>query len=335
MKQSSKPYIESTKDFKKFKDLLIVNFNNININNTHYIESLFNNISSVKIKGKVHFIKECSRFFKVLRNGKGVSKLSSSYWVSMGWSTSDAKEKALGLQRGRSHLTIEYWLNKGYTKNAAINKISEIQQKNSRNRYSKHTCDEIVSQSVWSKSHWLSKGYTEKEAQYEIDKRNYAKRAFWKTDEEYNEIRKIIGKKTKSFIKNNPEKYSSFFGSISKEEIKFFDFLLDEPSLGIIHKEFIVNVKSSNELNKGIVKYDGYIKTDDGIILIEYDGLYWHNQSYDEIKDRITLELRNDILGIIRVSCETFKRNKSKIIDLVYESIENIKSKKSNRIKLY
>ena len=112
------------------------------------------------------------------------------------------------------------------------------------------------------------------------------------------------------------------FGSISKEEIEFFSFLVNESDLDIIHKEFIVNVKANDELDQGIVKYDGYLKTDDGIILIEYDGLYWHNQSYDEIKDRITLELRNDILGIIRVSCETFKRKKNKITNLIHESIE-------------
>ena len=72
-----------------------------------------------------------------------------------------------------------------------------------------------------------------------------------------------------------------------------------------------------------------------GIILFEYDGLYWHNQSYDELKDSVALELRHDILGIIRVSCEHFKTNKDKTIKLIKNAIKKIKSKESNRIKIY
>ena len=41
---------------------------------------------------------------------------------------------------------------------------------------------------------------------------------------------------------------------------------------------------------------------------------YWHNQSYDEIKDSISLSIRPDILGIIRVSYERYKTNQDKTI---------------------
>ena len=63
--------------------------------------------------------------------------------------------------------------------------------------------------------------------------------------------------------------------------------------------------------------------------------LYWHNQSYDEIKDSIVLDVRPDVIGIIRVSCEYFKQNKITIIKKLNNAINQIKSKECNRIKLY
>jgi hypothetical protein len=334
MKQSSLKYIESTKNLDSFKEILFTVFPNINLDNAEFIDELYKDISLIDIKGHVHFNNECAKFFKNRRNGKGASKLSKDYWVSLGWDLSVATNKALILQDGRSHLTIKYWLNKGFTESVARDKIKGIQSRNSNKRYEKYTKEEISSQSVWSKSYWLNKGLCEADAIYEVSKHNYAHRNFWETDDEYAEIKKIIGKKTSTFIKENPEVYASFFGSISKEEILFFD-MLCEHNTNINHKQFIVNVKKSIELNQGIVKYDGYIKTSAGIILIEYDGLYWHNQSYDEIKDRITLAIRTDILGIIRVSCKHFKDNNKQTIKKINNAIEQIKNKEGNRIKIY
>jgi len=291
-------------------------------------------MSKLQIKGHVHFIDTCSAYFKTRRNGKGVSKISKDYWLSMGWSLDEAIRFVSDLQKKRSHFNIDYWLNKGLTLERAKLEVNRVQSYNSNKRYEKYTKAEISEQSVWSKKHWLNKGLSEKEADYEVSKRNYSKREFWSSDSEYEEIKKIIGKKTSDFIKENPELYSSFFGSVSKEEIEFFKYTkLKIP--GILHKQFIVNVKKSKELNPGIVKYDGYIKTSLGIILIEYDGLYWHNQTYDEIKDSVTLGIRDDILGILRISCKQYKTNKKNIIKLINHGIEKIKSKESNRIKIY
>ena len=77
------------------------------------------------------------------------------------------------------------------------------------------------------------------------------------------------------------------------------------------------------------------VKNDLGIILIEYDGLYWHNQSYDNIKDDIVLDTRNDIIGIIRISDVKYKENNDKVIKKINYGIEEIKNKKINRIKIY
>jgi len=334
MRSSPKAYTNLKTDFNKFKELLIEHFPAFNISNTDYLNTVYSYICGIKIKGKVSFIRECSKFFKLQRNGKGGSRTSKDYWVSIGWSEDEAIKKVSELQSARSILTVGYWTNRGYSESEAKKMVAERQSYNSKKRYEKYTADEISSQSVWSKSYWMAKGYTEEEAEYEIAKRNYGKREFWNSDKEYAEIKKIIGKKTSNFIKNNPEKYKSFFGSVSKEETVFFEDLCSSIP-GVNHKPFIVNVKASESLNQGIVKYDGYLKTDGGIILIEYDGLYWHNQSYDEIKDTVTLDIRNNILGIIRVSCEHYKTKPIKTIKIINHAIKEIKSKKSNRVKIY
>lgn len=78
-------------------------------------------------------------------------------------------------------LHVEHWTNKGFTEEEAKNKISEIQQKNSKK--AKHTkilnkeyikklynfSDEEVNdfckkRSTWSKEFWISRGFTEEEA---------------------------------------------------------------------------------------------------------------------------------------------------------------------------
>lgn len=321
-------------DIEDLKKLIISKYPNVNKNNSELFNELFLYLQSKEYKSKNQMNSYIGLFFKERRGNKGVSKISPSYWISLGWSEHNAKNLVSKLQRSRSHLTKEYWINKGLSDNDAILKIAEVQSNNSKKRFLKYSKDELSQQSVWSKAYWINRGLTENEAQYEVSKRNYAHREFWKSDEEYEAIKKIIGKKTSNFIKENPELYKNFFGSTSKEEIDFFNFI-STLIPNILHKEFIVNIKNSEELEAGIVKYDGYLKTDDNIILIEYDGLYWHNQSYDEIKDSIVLNTRPDIIGIIRVSCEYFKQNKTTIIKKLSNAIKQIKSKECNRIKLY
>lgn len=321
-------------DIKDLKKLIISKYPNVNKDNLELFNELSLYLQSIEYKSKKQFNSYIGLFFKERRGNKGVSKISPSYWISLGWCEDEANRLVSKLQRSRSHLTKEYWINKGFNDDEAILKVAEVQSSNSRKKYLKYTKDELSQQSVWSKSYWLNKGLTDEEAQYEVSKRNYAHREFWKSDEEYETVKKIIGKKTSNFIKENPELYKNFFGSISKEEINFFNFISTKLP-NILHKEFIVNIKTSEELEAGIVKFDGYLKTDDNIILIEYDGLYWHNQSYDEIKDSIVLNIRPDVIGIIRVSCEYFKQNKITIIKKLNNAINQIKSKECNRIKLY
>ena len=320
-------------NIEQFKVLLDKHYNDINFDNKQYINDLYEYVYLHNIKGLVSFKKKCQEFFKEKRNGKPISKLSVEYWRSRGYGDEYALKQISETQSSRSIIHQSYWMNKGLSKEEASEQIRKVQSLNSTKRYEKYTKEEISSQSVWSTQYWLDKGFNKEDAIKKSHEKNYACREFWSSDEEYETIKKLIGKKTSDFIKNNPELYKSFFGSISKEEIKFFGDITKQIQ-NIKHVGFIVNIKESNDLDQGIIKYDGYFKSGNTLILIEYDGLYWHNQSYDEIKDNICLTLRDDISGIIRISSDRYKNDK-RIIKLIKNAIEEIKSKKCNRVKLY
>lgn len=326
-----KEYIDPS--YNEFKSLLERHYNDINFENSEFVNELFNYVYSKKIKGIVDFKKACNLFFKDKRNNKSVSKLSIEYWNSRGYDKDYASKKISELQTSRSQLSESYWINKGFSKKEAIDLISKEQGRRSNLRYEKYTKEEISRQSVWSKEYWIGKGLSDENAMIESHKRNYGCREFWGSNEEYEAIKKIIAKKQAEFIKNNPDVYKSFFGSVSKEEINFFNEVMLNIN-NIKHIEFIVNIQASDELNQGIIKYDGYYKDNDSLILIEYDGLYWHKQSYDDIKDKICLTMRPDISGIIRISDNSYKNN-NKTIKLIKDAIKQIKNKECNRVKIY
>lgn len=326
-----KEYINPS--FNEFKQLLKKHYNDLNFKNIDFINELFNYVYVDKVKGVVDFKSKCNSFFKKKRNNKPVSKITVEYWLSRGYDIEYASKMISKLQTSRSPINESYWINKGYPESEASKLVSNEQSNRSKLRYEKYTKEEISTQSVWSVEYWISKGFSKEDALFKAYERNYGCREFWNSEEEYANIKKIIAKKQSEFIKNNPEVYKSFFGSISKEEVSFFNTICNEIN-NIKHNEFIVNIQKSLDLNQGIIKYDGYYKDGNTLILIEYDGLYWHNESYDEIKDKICLSIRNDITGIIRISDEQYKSNR-KIIKHIQDAIEKIKSKECNRVKIY
>lgn len=326
-------YISNKDEFKVFVQNTFKDFNFNNI--SHFDEFYeFYKRNNTFPNNKAKSIGVCKKFFMQFRKSPACSQITVDYWKSMGYfDENEIKNKISCLQKQRSNISVDYWINNGYTIDDAKEKIKSIQQKNLTKKYSKYTKEELKNQSVWSKDYWINKGYSNEQAEYEVHKRNYGCREFWSSDEEYNNIKKIIADKTSYIIKHNPELYKDFLNpsSISKEEIEFFNNFDDN----IHHKQFIINVLKNSRIENTIIKYDGYTKTENGIILIEYDGLYWHNQSYDDIKDEVAFEERKDILGVIRVSDEFYKKNKNSIKIIVQNGIEEIKSGKCRKIKFY
>lgn len=126
---------------------------------------------------------------------------------------------------------------------------------------------------------------------------------------------------------------------ISKEEINFFD-ILNSFDLNILHKQFLVNISRCKCNDKNVKIYDGYLKTDNGIILFEYDGSYWHNEDNDKLYDDCVLDIRKDILAIIRYNDHYVKyltklKDINKIKEDTINAIEEIKNNKKGIYKFY
>lgn len=312
-------------------------FENFNFDNTEYFNKLWLYfINNFKSKNARKAYNICVKFFKENRNTKHGSLISTDYWISMGYSMEYAINKVSELQRKRSMLTEEYWSDKGYSDIDAKNKIKELQSINSVKRFNKYNKDELRKQSVWCKDYWIEKGYSFDEAISKCHEYNFGCREFYKSDNDYEVAKKYMSDYRKNVIKNNPDKYIKFFTSspltVSNEEILFFNDI--ENSL-IHHKQFVINVSKDKTTDDKVFIYDGYYKEDNILILIEYDGLYWHNESWDDLKDSITFNIRDDISGIIRVSDAYYKKHKSIIKNIVNDGITEIKNRKHRRIKFY
>lgn len=81
---------------------------------------------------------------------------------------------------------------------------------------------------------------------------------------------------------------------------------------------------------------DGYLKIDEKIIILEYDGTYWHDEKYDELRDEVIFELRPDIIGIIPINDNFVKNNNLSIIKKEIEyAIKDITSKKCKKKCIY
>jgi len=258
------------------------------------------------------------------------SNCSLEYWTGRGWSEEESRQKISEIQRERSHLSKSYWMKRGLSETDAETKIATIQSRISKKGWetNKNT------RSIWSKDFWLERGYSEEDARLEVLKRNPSSRHFYDTEEEWIEAKKKISTRVESFIRENPELYSSFFGKVSKGEVKFFERLKE---LEIIHESFCINILEEDI--KRSFKCDGYYKSTRGIILIEYDGLYWHSRlelKYDEWRENLILEKRSDILGMIRISDKfSDENNQHELIKQIKHAIQKIESKEHKVIRLY
>lgn len=127
-------------------------------------------------------------------------------------------------------------------------------------------------------------------------------------------------------------------GYESREEINVFN-VLSKYIPEIKHLHMGINVQNTNlekKYNKQYVLSDGYIGTDCGNIIFEYDGKFWHNEEFDNMRDDIILSIRKDIIGIIRIGDTYFKINNiKKIINDIKYAIEDIKNKEYKRKLLY
>lgn len=331
---------DDIKTYDDFQKYILKVFPNVNINNKEFIDKLYNIFKTSETKRMRSVYDNMSKYMKSLRGGKGSSLISIDYWKSMGWTDSyDIRRHISNQQRKNSKRCKEYYMSRGYSEKVSNEKVCEYQRKCVDIKNKKYTRDELSKMSVWSIYYWIELGFNENEAKQIIRKYNcYCKECYANEDDYYKQIQKLSDSK-KELYKSNPDKFwRERVPYSSKEENAFFD-NLSSVMLEVKHLHFGVNVQNTElslKYNKQYVVCDGYIKYDDGVIILEYDGGYWHNIEYDKIRDSVLLNLRNDILGIIRINDTFVKNNNIQTIKKEVEyAIKDIKSKKCKRKLLY
>lgn len=142
------------------------------------------------------------------------SCLRIDHWLVRGYTEEDAKQKISDIQKNnakkvkhhyglskeycknilmiddvnlymkqKSYFSKEYWIKRGYSEEDAINKVADIQSKNSKKR----NPDSYKQHSIRCVEYWINKGYSEEDA-IEIIKNNQATFSLNKCIEKYGEI---------------------------------------------------------------------------------------------------------------------------------------------------
>ena len=334
-KNNNSEYISSFKNLDEFiigiknrEDCKNINFDNIAYLKDYYDYVGSDYYTSVRLTEKL-------RNYILSKRTKRGSELSKEFWYSYGWEFTDSEltEKLKSIQKERSIWCGEFYETRGVDKETSIEKISDYQKKNSDKRVKKYTSEELGEFSPLSKYYWYKKGYNEEDANIELRKRCPSNREFYSNDDDYEKRLKDISiSMKKSWSNGSYDKSFDNGKNQSMEEIEFFDFI-SSVSDKITHIPFFMCIKNND--NKRYV-YDGYYKSNDSkIILFEYDGLYYHDEDNDNIRDTNVFENRTDILGIIRISDKYYKKNKIKIRTEIYEAIRKIENKECKKIKLY
>lgn len=182
--------------------------------------------------------------------------------------------------------------------------------------------------SHFQKSYWLDRGYSEKDYYKIIRKLNPQLEEFYDNREEFLNFKERFSDIMRDvWYRELPNK--KFFNLQSKEEIYFFKNIKEHINY-INHTPFYVNLVEED--SKYTFIFDGYIKIDDKIILIEYDGLYWHDLEKDLFRDQLTIKRRDDIIGIIRFSDNYVKSNN---FDTISSNIKEYLSNPIDRILFY
>lgn len=341
-------YLSSHKNIKKyvtkfnFDNILPDVINDINYDNKDFLKKLKENVFkdnlvlSIKLFKKLVY--ENTVYLYKDPTKVGNSKLMISYWLSRGYDENFAKNKISELQKHNSPRSIQYYIDRGYSKNDAINKVSYIQYCNAIK--SKHTKEYWLNKgfddetakslameisrknSVRSKIYWMNKGYSENDA---IQKtleyngmsisckkfKNNLKEFYYVRVKHANSIKKSLIKKYKESDKYKLKE--GYHNKISKAEIKCFN-ILKEWNSNVMHDPYLVLIPEDFDsmLNTYYYACDGYIEIDNNYIIIEYDGMPFHKEEHDIIRDGEILNIDKNILGIIR-----FKESYFKNIDII------------------
>jgi hypothetical protein len=282
---------------------------------------------------------------------------SKYYWMSLGYDEKTSIEIVSIKQSEQSPRSKLYWIKQGLSEQEALIKVTEHQTKIA-NMGDHDSRVDVMNKNFKTKQFWLNLDPNDK---FASDKGNPQKKEFWisRGYTKKQAIEKIEDAKQRISIKaiernksidykiKRFERYKEKVGRLninhlsSKEEDIFFDFLSqnNEYFNNLIIKHIPYGVQYKNEFGEYCYKIaDGTARRNNERILIEYDGLYWHNEEIDSIKDNLILapQKRTDIIGIIRISDKYYKSSdKNNTLQEIKNAIEKIFNKEEKIIKLY
>lgn len=227
----------------------------------------------------------------------------------------------------------KYWMNMGYSETEAKQKVSELQSKNSKKR------DYTKSPSVLSISYWLKLGKTELEAKQEISKiqsKLSVKSSKFKGKKHSKESKEKISASLRKHIENTGiSEWASHFHTSdknkslsyrSKSEIEIFNYVESNISDDVMANVYVESYNVDILLNNKIIEYFGdYWHCHKN--LFEDSDIHPHTQKevkeireYDEI--RIQQLLKSGYEVMIIWECE-YNEDKEMVFDKIKKFLSN------------
>ena len=338
-----------------------------NLDNIDFIEKFLN---TIEFKNDYIVLSGVYKKFKEFANGiyqeKGFNKINKGYvnsntlfYIARGYSDSEASVIVAEKQKLKTPRCTEYFINKGFSEEEAEEKRREYQtqccykSRNTRQYWINHgySAEEAAakaaefsrSHSVWWKDYWISQGMTEAEACEKVKSFNPSTMSFsrykGKPKLYFEYINKIVNRQENTWYEKSKIKLKEGYAhNISKSEQFCFDFLKNYVNPDIMHEPYLIWFPEgfvSENKNKYFYACDGYLKTDDGhIIIFEFDGKVFHQGIFemsDKIRDAEILMIDEFILGFVRISSDFLSRQQMRTADL--EDLENNIETKINIIK--
>lgn len=346
-------------DDKQIRDAIVKSLHEFNFSDSSLYDELkrfvFGDEVCVTYKD---FFEMAKRFIIDVRGGVN-SNLSEMYWESRGFCEDQYKSRITLTQRERSCRCIEHYLKKGYTEEDAKLALSKLQSSysvkgKSHKEYwiDKGYCSDDAEMmakeyartiSVRCDEYWRRRGYSDDEIERKKLEMNPSSVFFYDNVDEYISHFK---KASEAVKKSWASKYMNYcisgikegkFKSVSKSEKMIFDFLISNVNKNIKHEPYIVLIpedRRKDTVNSYFYVCDGYLNVNGGVILIEFDGVMYHNSEKDEQRDYDILSIDRSVLGIIHIKQETKLSNswyKIKCLQ-INEAIQEITNTTKSRI---
>ena len=283
--------IVSEKDELSLDDivLLLKYFDNkLNFNND-YISNIINTFDK-QFPNRKYILIFLQNIYTHFIDVHTCSIITTSFWISRGYTNAEAVEYVKNEQRKRSNLCEEYWFEKGFSKKDAHLQISKIQKNYGERTLQKYSKEEWRKYSPRCKEYWINHGYSEKDAIKEVSKMCSLASTSCKysNPKKYKEIckkRANTGEKNGMFGKPSPKNagrgisgyYKNFY---FRSLLEYFYIKQLELENAIFNSNDNINLSKTPEKNKIAIKYKYH-----GVIHTYFPDFILNNDTIIEVKN--------------------------------------------------